>query len=149
MSRSWRESSTASSARSPATRAPDTDRRESRSRTRDREAAERELLGSFHLAPRRCRLLLNLVRSYVPLREVGKSMYVQSIDAGRAAARALGSHWHASGFLDDPEDVFFLTIPELGRGPDTTAREIVAVRRARHLQYAQLDLPAPGPGCLN
>jgi len=149
MSRSWRESSAALERSIAGYRErPDTDpAAESRSRARDRQAAERELLGT--LSPLRragARLLLNAVRSYVPLREVGKSMYVQSIDAGRAAARALGSHWHASGFLDDPEDVFFLTIPELGRGPDTSAREIVAVRRTRHLQYAQLDLPRTWTG---
>jgi phosphohistidine swiveling domain-containing protein len=149
MSRSWRESTTSleralerhrdSALEDPA--------RAAARRTAEREEAERELLAALPRSRRPgARLLLALVRSYVPLREVGKAMYVQSIDAARASARALGADWHAQGALADPEDVFFLTLPELGRGPGLDAGPIVEERRARHREYEHLELPRTWTG---
>jgi phosphohistidine swiveling domain-containing protein len=149
MSRSWREDVTALTravAGYGAKQAQDP-RESSRERTQAREMAERELLASLGPAQRLgARALLHLVRTYVPLREVGKAMYVQAIDAGRAAARTLGSDWHARGELADPQDIFFLTIEEITRGTPPDLREIVTTRRARHVEYEMLDLPRSWTG---
>lgn len=143
MSMSWRESTTAllrAIANTP-------DRPPTADRAQQRERAEAQLVAAV---PRRkrpgVRALLSLVRTYVPLRELGKALYVQAIDAARASARATGQAWHLDGHLDDPDDVFFLTIPEIGHGPTSATRETVALRRARHVEYQRLDLPLSWTG---
>jgi phosphohistidine swiveling domain-containing protein len=147
MSRSWRESTTALHRTLMAQATAQHPDLVAVRQAATRRAAQGELLGAL---PRGARssvaLLLRLVRTYVPLREVGKAMYVQAIDAGRAAARSIGADWNARGFLADPEDVFFLTIPELGRRPGRWAAETTAARRARHAEYERLDLPLAWKG---
>ena len=149
MSLSWRESTDALERAIDGYRGkePEDPTAAAARRAGERGHAERELLSSLSRTRRpTSRLLLRLVRTYVPLREVGKAIYVQSIDAARASARAIGAEWSAGGSLQDPEDIFFLTLPEIGRGPRPEVSEIVAVRRARHLEYERVELPAPGPG---
>jgi pyruvate,water dikinase len=147
MSRSWREDPT--SVLHAAQRGlPDTSPElAAADRAADREAAEAELLAGLRTADRAtARLILALVRRYVPLREVGKAMYIQAVDVARAVARGLGRDWHARGELAEPDDIFFLTIPEIGRGPGPEVGEIVAVRRRRHAEYQRLALPRTWTG---
>jgi pyruvate,water dikinase len=106
-----------------------------------RRDAEERLLAA--LSPGRrvaARAALRFADRHVPLREVGKAAFLQAIDGARAAARALGAHLAAELVLDDPEDVFFLTLDE-AVGRRQVARRSVARRRARHGDYLELDVP--------
>jgi pyruvate,water dikinase len=82
-----------------------------------------------------------MAKRFVPLREVGKASFLQTIDVARAAARALGTHLVDAGTLAEPEDVFFLTADELLRELPAQAQDAVAFRRERYREYVGLDLP--------
>lgn len=87
------------------------------------------------------RLVLGLAGRFIPLREVGKAAFLQSIDVGRASARALGRSLHEQGLLDDPGDVYFLTIDELlGDLPDDLSAT-VEQRRAVYDEYSAMEIP--------
>ena len=82
-------------------------------------------------------MLLKIARRYIPLREVGKTAFLQTLDTGRAAARIVGEDLARRGVVGDPEDVFYLTVAELA---DPTLaegvmragiKEAVALRRER------------------
>jgi len=107
-----------------------------------RDTAERELTARLS---RRERLVagraLALARAFLPLRELGKSAFVQSIDGGRAPARALGRRLAAEGVLDDPDDARYLTVDELLGAPPTDAASVVAERRRRYEEYCGYRLP--------
>jgi pyruvate,water dikinase len=142
---SWREDATALESTIEAYRA----RREDRSpaaddarRRRDRRQAESELLsGAGMLGRTRANAVLGLASRHIPLREVGKVCFLQAIDVGRCAARALGEALADHGELDRPDDVYFLTFDELVGGVPAAARELVAERRDLHARYGELDLP--------
>jgi hypothetical protein len=110
------------------------------------EALEEQLLGSVLAGlrgPGRVagRMVLSIARRYIPLREVGKAAFLQTIDGARAATRFLGAHLVADGVLDAPGDVCFLTVDELtGRLPGDV-RGVVAQRRAVFERYRALRLP--------
>ncbi len=108
----------------------------------ERERAEQELLAAAGRAARPAvRAVLAIAQRYIPLREVGKAAFLQTIDGARAAARFLGAHLTAQGVLDDPGDVYFLTVDELtGRRPDDV-RGLVAGRRAVFEEYRAMRLP--------
>ncbi|MHB8691552.1 MAG: PEP-utilizing enzyme [Solirubrobacteraceae bacterium] len=112
--------------------------------TEIRVATEGRLLGSLR-APLRppARLLLRLTARFVSEREVGKTAYVQTLDVARAAARAAGRLLAASGVLAQPDDVFFLTTPELTGAVRSAARarERVAERRAFFERCRGLRIP--------
>jgi len=84
--------------------------------------------------------LLALARHLLPLRETGRGGVLRALDGARAAARRLGVDAADAGVLDLPDDVFFLTIPELAELP-SDARERVAERRERHARYCTTRLP--------
>jgi pyruvate,water dikinase len=48
--------------------------------------------------------------------------------------------------LGDPDDIFFLTIPEIGRRATQPIEEIVEARRRRHAEYEALTLPRTWTG---
>jgi pyruvate,water dikinase len=108
-----------------------------------RRAAEEELLAAL---PRRARwsarraLLSADMR--IPRRERTKTAFLQVIDVGRAAARALGQHLHAEGLLDNPEDVFHLTLEEATSAPLEIDRVLIAFRRERRAAYERLTVPS-------
>jgi pyruvate,water dikinase len=108
-----------------------------------RRAAERRLLAALPAARRPlARAALRAASTFVPLREVGKAAFLQTIDAGRAAARDLGRQLADSGQLADPDDVFFLTWDELrAERPVPDAADLVDQRRALHRHYLGLRLP--------
>jgi pyruvate,water dikinase len=108
---------------------------------RTREDAERRLIAALPGKKRpTARLVIRLASRYLPLREVGRSTFLQAIDAARAASRELGADLTARGRLDDPEDIFYLTLDELisDRSPD---REQIRFRRACRDRYLGLRLP--------
>jgi pyruvate,water dikinase len=111
-------------------------------RVEDRRQAEAELLAALPAGRRpSARLVLRLAGTYLPLRGVGKVAFLQSLDVARAAARRTGALLAADGVLADPEDVFFLTAPELtGCLPDDPAA-VVAERHALHARYRTLHIP--------
>ncbi len=107
-----------------------------------RQRAERALLDGLSPPARvRLRVLLRLARHFIPLREVGKNMYLKAGDAARVSIRRLGAELARTGALTDPEDVFFLTWDELvgALPPDVPA--VLEERRARYLVYRELELP--------
>ncbi len=143
-SRSWREDSRALTdlvTRYRDRAEADAPRARERRQTAARRDAETELLAALPATARpAARATLAVARRYLPLREIGKAAFLQSVDAGRAAARELGDRLAADGRIADPEDVFFLTGPEvLNPGPDLAAR--AAARKATHAGYLELQLP--------
>jgi pyruvate,water dikinase len=145
-SRSWREDPT------PVTRlaatfaqlGDDDDPRDTeRRRVDERLAAERELLAGVGRARRvTARAVLAAAHAYIPAREIGKAALVMALDVGRSAARTIGRDLASRGVLDDAEDVFHLTIPELlAESPPASWRELVAARRAQRQSYLELELP--------
>jgi pyruvate,water dikinase len=111
-------------------------------RTGERRRAEAQLLGSLRGARRaQARFLLRLANRYLPLRGVGKVSFLQTLDVARAAARQMGTLLAAGGQLDDPEDVFYLTLPELtGELPADAPRRIEERRYLRE-RYSGLEIP--------
>jgi phosphohistidine swiveling domain-containing protein len=74
-------------------------------------------------------------------REMGKASYKIALDVGRAAARARGGQLHAQGFLDDPQDVFFLDSDEAMERSPTDFRSLIAIRKAAHARYEAITIP--------
>jgi len=112
-------------------------------RAEERRTAERELLAGVPGATRPAvRGLLWHAARVVPLRGVGKVSYVQCVDVGRAAGRRLGQHLAEAGSIDDPDDVFMLTIEEVRSSwPDRDMRELVSARREQRARNLEVVLP--------
>jgi pyruvate,water dikinase len=103
---------------------------------------QRRVIASVPAAQRPAtRLLLTLAARTIPLRGVGKRSFLQSLDVARCAGRRIGSMLAAAGAIDDPEDIFYLTLAEISGPLPGDARELIALRRARRAEYQQLDLP--------
>jgi phosphohistidine swiveling domain-containing protein len=66
---------------------------------------------------------------------------LQSFDVARAAARRIGDDLAAAHRLDDPDDVFFLTVAEAIDPAMSGHLEVVAQRRATHAAYRRLAIP--------
>lgn len=114
-------------------------------RSAEREAGEREVLAALPRARRTpARLVLALAGRYVPLRGTGKAAFLQCVDVARHSARILGADLVSSGRLEAADDVFLLTLDELGAatGPPPDAPTLVAERRALRERYVSLELPA-------
>jgi phosphohistidine swiveling domain-containing protein len=75
------------------------------------------------------------------LRGVGKVSFLQALDVARAAARRTGTLLAEQGSIHDPEDVFYLTLPELTGDVPADARERVAERRDLRRRYQGLEIP--------
>jgi pyruvate,water dikinase len=106
-----------------------------------REAAQSELLSRLPRARRPvARFLFKQTARQVRNLELGKATYHIALDGCRSAARRLGSDLAARGLLEDPEDVFFLTVAELA-DPPPGVRELVEFRRARRAEYQAVELP--------
>jgi phosphohistidine swiveling domain-containing protein len=72
--------------------------------------------------------------------------FLQALDGARAAARRLGELACDKGVLDDADDIFFLTVDELLAGVPADAKTLVAERRAIHVDYSRMRLPASWRG---
>jgi pyruvate, water dikinase len=107
-----------------------------------RREAEAQLLAALPRAGRvQARLVLKLAERYLPLRGVGKVAFLQSLDVARAAARRIGTLLAVDGVLLEPEDIFYLTAPEVLGSPPAGARDLVAERREIREGYRTLRLP--------
>jgi phosphohistidine swiveling domain-containing protein len=112
-----------------------------RAQIAQRERTEADLLGSLGpVARARARLVLQLARRYIRVKEESKTAYIQAIDGGRSAAHVLGRVLVGEGALTEPTDVFFLAIDELFPIP-ADARALVARRRADHDRFSAVTLP--------
>ena len=92
------------------------------------------------LRSRGMRLLLPMGLRYTGLRETGRTTFLQILDIGRASARALGAHLVARGVLNQPDDVFMLTVEELLH-PASDLRDLVSGRHHDHDTFSGVDLP--------
>jgi pyruvate,water dikinase len=114
---------------------------------RARQEAEAQLLARLPGRRRRpVRLLLRLAATHARNLELGKAAFLMAVDGSRAAARDLGRELVADGRLDEADDVFYLTVPELVDGPPADARAVVAFRRARREEYRRVELPVTFTG---
>ena len=104
--------------------------------------AERDVLAALPLARRSwARLVLRVAHTYVPLRETGKAALMTAFDVARLSARVIGADLAKGGFIDEPDDAFFLTIPELLSEGRPDWRHLVEFRRSRRDEYLKVDLP--------
>ncbi|HEV7865779.1 MAG TPA: PEP-utilizing enzyme, partial [Acidimicrobiia bacterium] len=112
-------------------------------RTAARREAEAKLLAAMPGAVGRAqaKLVLGLAGRYLPLRGVGKVAFLQSLDVARAAARRIGELLAADEVLAEPDDVFYLTAPEILGPPPANARDLVAERREIRDGYRKVRLP--------
>jgi phosphohistidine swiveling domain-containing protein len=117
-------------------------------RVAERNDATAALLASLPVAKRpAAKLLLGIARRYIPLREVGKTAFLQSLDAGRAAARVVGEDLARQGVVGDPEDAFYLTVAELADPTLSNGiKEAVELRRERRDEYLKVKLPESWTG---
>jgi len=90
--------------------------------------------------------LATLAMDRLKLRGVAKRSMLQGFDAVRASARVLGSALTDTQYLDDPDDVFYLTMQELTGPVLADAKELVARRRSRRAEYQLLELPGACAG---
>lgn len=112
------------------------------SRTREREAAEAELLSRVGPLGRiRARLVLTLARRNMPMRGIGKASFLRSLDVARAAARRIGALLVEQGLLDEVDDVMYLTADELAGTIPAEARDLIAERRAEQARYRSYEVP--------
>jgi pyruvate,water dikinase len=111
-------------------------------RSEDRRRAAAELTAGLGRPDRlRAQLVTRLAARHIPLREVGKVCFLQAIDVGRSAAKALGTGLAAREVLDRCDDVYFLTLDELVAGCPPDARALVAARREAHARYGAVEIP--------
>lgn len=111
-------------------------------RKQARQRAERELLTAMPRWKRPAgRLILKLAATFIPLREEGKAVLAQAFDGARAACGVRGRELVAAGVLDEPTDVFYLTMDEIRGIPPVNARDLVASRRELRSAYEKIDVP--------
>jgi pyruvate,water dikinase len=117
-------------------------------RAGEREAATAALLAALPAVKRpAARLVLGASRRYIPLREVGKTAFLQTLDTARAAARIVGEDLARRGVVGDPEDVFYLTVAEvLDPSIIDGIKDVVALRRERREEYLKVKLPESWTG---
>lgn len=107
-------------------------------------AAEKLLAATTGVKRRIARRLIAWARALFRNVQLGRSGYVMCVDAGRRAARALGSELVAGGALTEVDDVFFLSVEELrqlSQGGLPDARDTVARRREERKVFASTTLP--------
>jgi phosphohistidine swiveling domain-containing protein len=115
---------------------------QARERTRRRIAAEGELIAALPAAKRPVgKLLLRLAATFIPLREEGKAALAKAFDGTRVACGVRGRQLVDEGVIDEPRDVFFLTMDEIRGTPPADARALVRERRALHAAYEKIDVP--------
>jgi pyruvate,water dikinase len=114
-----------------------------RERGRLREEVEAKLLASLPGQKDKAvgRFVLKMAGRYLPLRSVAKVSFTQSLDVARASARRIGALLAADGVLADPEDVFYLTGPEIQGPVPPNVAALVAERRAIREAYRSVQIP--------
>jgi pyruvate,water dikinase len=118
-------------------------RRSAARRTRERRAAEAELVarmpGPFSRAA--ARVVLWTARRNMPMRGIGKASFLRSLDIARASARRIGELLVAEGTLDAVDDVMYLTADEISTVIPTDARSLVDERKAEQARYRAFEIP--------
>jgi pyruvate, water dikinase len=114
-----------------------------RSRASARAESERQVLAALRHRRDRvvARLVLKLAGRYLPLRSVAKVAFTQCLDIARGSARRVGTLLAADGVLADPDDVFYLTLPEIQSPVAPNAGALIAERRAIREIYRSVQLP--------
>jgi pyruvate,water dikinase len=87
------------------------------------------------------RMAVVMARHFLPLRELGKALFVQVFDVIRAAVRIMGEEFVERGLIESRDHILLLTAAELLHADPTTLRSIVAVRAAQRARYLELELP--------
>ena len=124
-----------------ARRPSDDPQSEQRRRMAERAAAEGRLRAASGPAGGRAVVpLVRLTRRYVPLREVARMLFLHCYDVARAASRRLGVELAERGVIDDPGDVYYLTVEEVLAGTGRLA-DAVAERRQRRAYYEAHTVP--------
>ena len=114
---------------------------EQRRRLAERAAAEGRLRDALGPAGGRAVVpLVRLARRYVPLREVARMLFLHCYDVARAASRRLGVELADRGVIDDPDDVYYLTVEEVVAGTGRLA-DVVAERRRHRAFYEEHTVP--------
>jgi pyruvate,water dikinase len=110
----------------------------------EREDLERQVLAALPRALRPAvRGVFTRASHCIPLRGVAKGAFLQAFDICRASSRRAGECLAKEGKLDDPDDVFYLTIDELlAPGLPADVQELVVKRRERRAAYEQYRLPS-------
>jgi len=114
-----------------------------------RKAAEAELARRLAGHPLRAavlRAVLHQARKHVRNRENLRFARTRIFGVCRDMFRAMGHHMAASGILDRPADVFFLTVPELwawveGRAVTTDLRSLASLRARQVTAWRSMDVP--------
>lgn len=113
-----------------------------RQRVAERRRREEELLNRLGPLERlQARAVLRAAKKFVPLREVGKAAFLQAIDVGRFASRAIGEDLVAAGILRQTDDVYMLTLAEATAKPASRATALAKERRTERDGYLSLRVP--------
>jgi pyruvate,water dikinase len=111
-------------------------------RVSERRSAEERVLAATSAARRPgAKAVLRLAKRQIPLREIGKAAFLQSIDVARAAAKTLGADLAGSGAIEQADDVQYLTYEEITGRRFEDLREKIAARRAKREEYLRIRLP--------
>lgn len=107
-----------------------------------RAAAEQQLLAALPRSRRfAAALILRAANYFVPMRGIGKMVFLRALDAMRAIARRIGQLLAQQGALDCADDVFYLTYDELIGELPRNVRQLVTERRALVERYSHVSLP--------
>ncbi|HEX3614789.1 MAG TPA: PEP-utilizing enzyme [Sporichthyaceae bacterium] len=113
----------------------------------DRQELERQIVAAVPPARRAStRAILAMGRRMIPLRGVAKASYLQALDVARCGSRRAGALLARNGVIAEPDDVFYLTVEEILGRPSDAVRGVIGERRARHLEYESLHIPASWQG---
>lgn len=108
-----------------------------------RARAEREVSARLSMVQRvYFRLMLGLARRSICAREEMRLARTQLFGAHRDIYRSIGRRYHASGTLNRPDDVFYLTREEIrGYWEGTSSSvDLAAVANARRAEFARYEL---------
>nr|WP_271213658.1 PEP-utilizing enzyme [Rhodococcus wratislaviensis]GLK40863.1 hypothetical protein GCM10017611_77380 [Rhodococcus wratislaviensis] len=110
-------------------------------RTHEQAVAVEQLLAPMNRRQRaKARRVLASAGELVELRELGKSLFLQCIDAGRAAVKTLGRQLAADGLIDSETDVVYLTVDEL-LAEAKNFTDLVSQRKIEQELFARIDIP--------
>ncbi len=114
---------------------------------REREEAVREAIDGLKGSRRLLlRFILKQARKFITMREFMKAILMKGISQYKRIYRILSHRFYADGIIKDPEDIFFLTRPEIkalatGEGKEIPVEELVARRRHEYERNQTVVLP--------
>ncbi len=129
--------------------APGQHRRDFIAGQEEAEAAAARLLGRLKQAPgglfkaKRMQRLIQVHRALIGIREHPKYFVVQHLDIVKQALMLEAANLTADGILEAPEEIFWLSLPEIARIVETRRldRSILAERREKYDRDAKLTPP--------